>query len=180
MSLANETSQFYDDFHRTAPPEMSATIKKTTAGFIASFDSSKAIQVGDRLQTFKLSDATGNEVTSESLLAKGPLLMSFYRGEWCPFCNLELRALQKHLHEFKAKGVTLVAISPELPDTSLTAIEKNELEYLVLSDVGNKLAKQMGIVVKQPEDMRSVFATAGVDWEKRYGSKSLEIPLPGT
>ena len=180
MSLANELSTFYDNFHKTAPTEMSATIKTTTKNFKETFDPRKAIQVGSTLPTFRLKDATGKEVTSHDLLANDALLISFYRGEWCPFCNIELRALQKHLHDFKAKGVNLVAISPELPDQSLTTTEKNGLEFTVLSDVGNKLARQLGILFAQPDAMRPVFETAGVDWKARYGDDAFEVPVPVT
>lgn len=178
--LNAELSSVYNNFHSTAPPELSSTIKSATQEHKKSFDPSKAIQVGDKLPAFHLKDATGKEVSSDELLAHGPLLISFYRGEWCPFCNLELRALQKHLPEFKAKGVTLVAISPELPDQSLTTVEKNNLEFTVLSDVGNKLAKKLGILFSQPDSMRTVFQMAQVDWKSRYGDDSLEVPVPAT
>jgi peroxiredoxin len=104
------------------PKEASDVILTSTADIKASYDSTTAVQVGQTLPEFTLSDATGKQVSSASLLAKGPLLISFYRGEWCPYCNLELRALQKVLPQFEAKGVTFVAISPELPDTSLSTV----------------------------------------------------------
>lgn len=123
MSLAADLQATFDYFHTgAAPKEVSRTILKVTEDFKATYDPSKATQVGQKLPSFTLPDALGNEVSSSSLLAKGPLLISFYRGEWCPYCNLELRALQKILPQFAEKGVTLVAISPELPDTSLSTV----------------------------------------------------------
>jgi peroxiredoxin len=113
-------------------------------------------------------------------LANGPLLITFYRGSWCPFCNLELNALQKQLDEFKARGVTLVAISPELPDTALSTIEKNDLKFQVLSDVGQKFARQLGIVWKMPDNLRPVFEKIGHDLVKRNGDDSFEVPIPAT
>ena len=107
-------------------------------------------------------------------------MISFYRGEWCPFCSLELRALQKHLSDFQSKGVTLVAITPELPDTSLTTTEKHDLKFPVLSDEGAKYARKLGIVFEQPESMRKVFEPAKIDWNARYGSDSLIVPVPAT
>jgi peroxiredoxin len=181
MSLANELSSFYDDFHSNiAPPEISATIKSATKDHKASFDTSKAIQAGDKLPPFRLKDAKGKEVTSSDLLAQGPVLISFYRGEWCPFCNMALRSLQQHLPAFQAKGVQLVAISPELPDTSLSTTEKHGLEFTVLSDVGNGLARQLGIVFEQPESMRKIFDANGIQWTQRYGDDKLEVPVPAT
>ena len=100
----------------------------------------------------------------KELLAKGPLLISFYRGGWCPYCNLALKALEDSLPAIRAKGVTLVAISPELPNQSLTTQEKDELQFPVLSDVGNNLARKLGIVFLQPESVRPIL--------KAYGGRS--------
>lgn len=74
------------------------------------------------------------------------MLITFYRGEWCPYRNIAPSFLQKHAAEFRAKGVSVVAVSPELPNTSLTTVEKNALAYEVLSDTGNAVARQLGIV----------------------------------
>lgn len=160
--------------------DISKIIKKATSDHYNTFDHSKAVKAGDTLPPFYLLSATGQEVTRDSLLSQGPVLISFYRGEWCPFCNLELRALQKRLPAFTAKGVRLVAISPQLPDSSLTTAEKNELEFDVLSDVGNKLAAQLGILFKQPKEMRTIFEWHGTDWQKEYGDDNLVVPVPAT
>lgn len=130
---------------------MSSVITNAVDNFKNTYDPTKAIQPLDAFPAFQLTDATGNKVTLQDLLAKGSILISFYRGEWCPFCNLELRALQKHLDEFRERGVTLVAVSPELPDQSLSTSEKLELKFPVLSDVDNRLAKQLGLLFAQPE-----------------------------
>lgn len=180
MSLESQLSSVLDDFKQNAPADMMEAIGSAKAGFLASFDRSSAIQVGDTLPEFRLSDAVGKEVTSADLLAQGPLLITFYRGEWCPFCNFAVAALQKHLDEFKARGVTLVAISPELPNHSLTMAEKHALEFPVLSDVGNRFARQLGIVFRQPDTMRPVFEKMGLDLKTRNGDDSLEVPIPAT
>ncbi|RAH72495.1 peroxiredoxin-like family protein [Aspergillus aculeatinus CBS 121060] len=180
MSLQASLQSAYADFQKAAPAPVIDTFNSGVQALQDSFDASKAIQPGQKLPDFTLKDATGNEVTSASLQAKGPLLLSFYRGEWCPFCNLELRALQSRLPEFTAAGVTLAAVSPHLPDTSLSVAEKHALEFPVLSDVGNQLARQLGIVWKQPEAFGPILAGFGVDWENKYGDQSLEVPIPAT
>lgn len=109
-----------------------------------------------------------------------PPRITFYRGTWCPFCNIALAHLQKRLADFSAKGVTLVAISPELPDTSLSESEKQGLTFPVLSDVGNNFARQLGIVWKQPDSLRSVFDKFGNSLKQRNGDESMEIPIPAT
>jgi peroxiredoxin len=162
------------------PTEITGPILKAKSDIVASFDPSKAIQVGSKLPPFTLSDATGKQVSSSDLLSKGPLLINFYRGEWCPYCNLELRALQKHLPEIESKGTTLVAITPELPDTTLSTTEKNELKFTVLSDVGNKFAHELGIVFQQPDELRPVFKQIGNDLAARNGDDTFAVPVPAT
>ncbi|KAL7918283.1 thioredoxin-like protein [Trichoderma austrokoningii] len=123
-------------------------MNESIAGLKATSDINSTIQIGTSLPAFKLPNALGNEV-----------LITFYRGDWCPYCNLALRSLQLHLDAFHAKGVTMGAISPELPNTSLSTTEKNELKFEVLSDVGNKFARQLGIVWDQPRSLGRVFET---------------------
>ncbi|OQD84376.1 hypothetical protein PENANT_c013G05144 [Penicillium antarcticum] len=180
MALTKELSTTYNQFLETAPKEVSSIITDAVGNFKNIYDPARAIQPGGAFPQFQLSGATGNKVSLNDLLAKGPILVSFYRGEWCPFCNLELRALQAHLDDFGKRGVTLVAISPELPDQSLSTSEKLSLKFPVLSDVNNELAKQLGILFAQPEPMRTVFGKFGVDWNKRYGNDQLEAPVPAT
>jgi peroxiredoxin len=106
--------------------------------------------------------------------------ITFYRGGWCPYCNLALRSFQKNLAAIQAAGVTLVAISPEVPDAALTTAEKHELAFPVLSDLGNAFARRLGLVWKQPDAMRPVFAGLGHDMVKFQGDDSLEVPVPAT
>ena len=181
MSLATQLTSVYDNFHdNIAPPETSKLLKDTATDFAASFKSDATIKVGDTIPQFRMSNAVGEEVDSADLLAQSPLLITFYRGEWCPFCNLALAAMQKHVDQFKAKGVTLVAITPELPSQSLTTSEKHSLKFPVLSDVGNKFAKQLGILFPQPDSLRPLFDSFGHDLKTRNGDDSFEVPVPAT
>ncbi|CAM1506040.1 Fc.00g056810.m01.CDS01 [Cosmosporella sp. VM-42] len=180
MSIRNDLGQVFSRFQQTAPEEVKGPIVSAMSGIKATFNHNAVIREGDALPEFKLPNALGQNVSSKELLAKGPVLITFYRGTWCPFCNIALAHLQKHLLEFSAKGVTLVAISPELPDTSLSETEKRGLTFSVLSDVGNGLARKLGIVWKQPDSLRPVFETFGHDLEKRNGDDSLEVPIPAT
>ncbi len=105
-----------------------------------------ALGVGEAVPLFDLPDASGRLVRVSDLLANGPVIVTFYRGGWCPYCNLELRALQARLGDFRALGSALVAVSPELPDRSLTVAEKNALAFPVLSDRGNAVARAFRLV----------------------------------
>src|SRR5260370_24870290 len=97
----------------------------------------RAVGLGETMPRIELPDATGRMVDCGRLLDRGPLVVSFYRGGWCPYCNLELRGLQARLGDLRALGASIVAISPELPDRSLSTAQKNRLEFPVLSDRGN-------------------------------------------
>jgi len=180
MSLSTQLSTVYDNFQKNAPAQFTQSLNSANSDFEATFKPQSTIKVGEKLPTFVLSDALGKQVASDELLKKGPLLISFYRGSWCPFCSLELRALQVNADKFQAKGVTLVAISPELPDTSLSTAEKNELTFPVLSDVGNKFARELGIIFPMPDTVRPTFKALGHDLVARNGDDSFEVPVPAT
>jgi len=140
-----------------------------------------ALNVGQSAPDFTLPDAFGNDVSLKTLLAKGPVAISFYRGEWCPFCNIELRGLQGSLPKMRELAATLIAISPEKPDFGIVATEKNKLTFPVLSDLGNKVARQFGIVFQVGQELRdfskNVFKN---DLALRNGDDSYELPVPAT
>jgi peroxiredoxin len=146
----------------------------------ASGISRRALKAGDRAPDFLLPDARGGHIRLRSLLAKGPVVVSFYRGGWCPYCNLELRALQGALPEMKLLGAELVAISPETPDGTLSTAEKNELTFPVLSDVGSATAKAFGIVFDLAEELRPIYTLFGHALPNRNGDDSWALPIPAT
>jgi len=109
------------------------------------------------------------------------VVVSFYRGEWCPFCNIELRALEEALPKMQALGATLLAISPEKPDHGIVAAEKNKLTFPVLSDSGNKVARQFGIVFQVGQDLKEFSKNVfNNDIALRNGEESYELPVPAT
>ncbi|KAK3693252.1 thioredoxin-like protein [Podospora appendiculata] len=174
MSLESQLSALAEHYSKISPPELGNSIHDIEA----SFDPKQSIQPGDVLPEFSLSDATGKTTSSTELLASGPLLITFYRGGWCPYCNLALGSLQARLGEFQTRGVTLVGISPELPNTSLSVSEKNELQFPVLSDPGNELARKLGLVWTMPGYLRPLFDQFGIDLKSRNGDDSFEVPIP--
>jgi peroxiredoxin len=180
MSIATKLTAIKQSALKKAPPHIIDTLASAISKLEASGLTTSALQVGQQIPEFNLPDATGNIVSSATLLAKGPLLISFYRGGWCPYCNVELRALQRHINEFQRTGVTLVAISPEMPDHSLSTQEKAGLQYPVLSDVGNQLARKFGIVYQLDETLSSIYQKLGVDLEAQNGGKAIELPVPAT
>lgn len=138
-----------------------------------------AVSVGDKLQPFTLRDATGAAVTLDQLVEAGPVVLVFYRGGWCPYCNLALRTYQRELlPELASFGARLVAISPQSPDQSLSTVEKAGLEFLVLSDSGSRVAKSVGIVFQQSDDVLEAQRTLGLDLATVNEEGSTELPRP--
>jgi peroxiredoxin len=110
----------------------------------------------------------------------GPAVVTFYRGGWCPYCNIQLRAYQRALPEIAALGGQIIAISPQLPDGSLSVVEKNALEFDVLSDVGNVVGRSFGLVYALPEELRAAMRLNDKALPAINGDESWELPLPAT
>ena len=140
----------------------------------------RALAAGNDAVDFTLPNARGEQVSSEALRQQGPIVVSFYRGGWCPYCGLELKALQSVNAEIEALGVRLVAISPQVPDESLSTAEKNRLEFEVLSDVDSKVAGQYGLTFSLDEDLRPVYKNWGADVAVVNDDPDCKLPLPAT
>jgi peroxiredoxin len=139
-----------------------------------------ALQVGDRAAGFRLPDARGGEIALDDLLIDGPVVLVFYRGAWCPYCNLQLAAFQSRLAEIRAAGAALVAVSPQTPDQSLTFAEQKALEFPVLSDVGNAVAAQYGLVFTQSEAVTATSRQLGIELADFNGDDSNTLPAAST
>lgn len=138
-----------------------------------------AKSMGDQAPNFTLTNQTGGEVSLEGLLEQGPVVLLWYRGGWCPYCNLTLAAYQERLDDIRAQGATLVALTPELPDRSISTAEKNELDFQVLSDVGNDVARQYGVVFDLTEGVHANYEQA-FGMSEHNGDDSGELPLAAT
>lgn len=136
------------------------------------------LKVGEKAPDFSLSNATGENVSLSDLLKNGKVVLTFYRGTWCPYCNLQLNQYQQILPEIKALGAELVAISPQTPDESLNITEKNELQFEVLSDNGNIVAKKFVTVFKNGDIPVNKMTELGFDFDSHYSDDSRELPVP--
>ena len=180
MSLAAQIATYELQKKANVPSDILTVMDQTTEQLIATHIKENALRVGDTVTDFSLTDQHGRVIRLADLLSSGPVIISFYRGGWCPYCNLELKALNALLPDFNALQAQLVAISPQLPDASLTTAEKNALEYSVLSDVGNQVAAQFGLVFTLDERLKPIYAQFGLDIPKANGDDSFQLPLPAT
>ncbi|WP_018969887.1 peroxiredoxin-like family protein [Rubritalea marina] len=168
-------------FESKAPKE---TITEYDKGIQAVQDSGVlegALNVGDSAPDFTLSNAIGEKVTLSTLLKDGPVVLTWYRGSWCPYCNIALRSYQENLPKFKALGAQFVALSPELPDKSLPTSQKHALEFEVLTDLNNQVAKQFNIVFEMtPWLAKAMDNFAGLDGYNGKGYDTQTLPLSAT
>lgn len=140
-----------------------------------------AIKIGQKAPSFELPNAEGKSISLDTLLDNGPLVVTFYRGDWCPYCNLQLRALQAKLGEIQALGATLIAISPQVPDGSLTKNEISEMEFTVLSDQDAKVASHYGVAWEVPEFLlEHMRVDRELDLEKINNGNANILPIPAT
>jgi len=180
-TLSEQFEEYRAGWMQRVPAERRAMMERHIAHLAATGAARNARQVGDQAPAIVLPDAHGKTFDTAQLLAKGPLVVTFYRGGWCPYCNLELKAYQAVLPRIKAAGATLVAISPEKPDDSLTTSEKNELAFPVLSDVGQKVGKAFGLVYTFTDELRAVYDGFKLDIPEKNGAPGeWALPLSAT
>jgi peroxiredoxin len=161
MSLREQLAEYRADWRKRVPADRQAIMERHIEQLRTGVIARTMLKVGDRAPEFMLRNAKGEIVDIGALRKKGPVIVTFYRGGWCPYCNLELKAFQEILPEIKAAGAWLVAISPEKPDDTLSTAEKNSLAFEVLSDVGQKVGRAFGLVYQFTEELRSAYRGFG-------------------
>ena len=178
--LKDQLEETVQAFMASLPEDEARITAKSFETLQASDTADGAINTGDTTPDFELPNATGGTVRLYDVLNKGPVILNFYRGGWCPFCNLELQALQSRLEEINTLGATLIGISPETPDHSLTTAEKHQLGFDVLSDIGNNTARDFGLIFTVYEEMRPLYLKWELDVPSFNGVNSWELPVPAT
>ncbi|MFM0162514.1 peroxiredoxin-like family protein [Paraburkholderia sediminicola] len=183
MSLQDELDAFKADFKAGnapyfAPPEIHPVMERATAELIASGQADRALKAGAKAPAFTLADPDGTPVSSTELLEKGLLVISFYRGVWCPYCNMELQALEETLSEFEAAGATLVAISPQNPVNSRKSVRQNKLTFPILSDARNDVAAAFGLRFALPDYLVALYKNLKNDLPAFNGDPSWTLPMP--
>ncbi len=180
MSLKEKLDSLTEENKSRIPAQAAAVMKDAHEELMRSGIQTRALKPGDPAKDFSLPNAHGKPVSLTSLLRDGPVVITFYRGAWCPYCNLTLKALQEALPEIEEARGKLVAISPQNPDASLSTVEKNELRFEVLSDSGNKVAKSYGIAFALQKGVSEIYKSFGIDLQKSNGTAEEELPLAAT
>jgi peroxiredoxin len=161
------------------PAEVLEVFDRSVEDFLAEGVPAEVVKPGDRLESFILDDATGTAVSLDRLVEAGPAVIVFYRGGWCPYCNIALRTYQRELlPELGAFGARLAAISPQSPDQSLSTAEKAELAFTVLSDPGSRVARSIGIAFQQADEVLAAQRQLGLDIAQANAEGSTQLPRP--
>lgn len=162
------------------PPDKLAVFNQDATQLGQRYPTPLKLHAGDKAPLFTLPNARGEPVKIEDVLKGGPVVLTFYRGVWCPYCNLQLKQYQSILPQIKQSGANLLAISPMNPDNSAQMVQTNELGFDVLSDVGNNVARRYTTVFKNPPSSIQAMADLGYDFHSFYGDSSAELPVPAT
>ena len=179
-TLAEQTQETMEAFIGGLPEDVQQLVGGVFERLMNSNFTDHAKGVGDNAPEFALPNVQGGTTSLSELLERGPVVLSFYRGGWCPFCNLEFKALHDKLPEMQTLGATLVGISPETLAVSQQTVKDHQLEFEVLSDEGNRVARDYGLVMVVDEAIRPHYEQWGIDLPAANGDESFELPVPAT
>ncbi len=180
MKLTASLKELADNSIKRHPGAAQDIMRKAIEDLEATDILKHAVKTGDKFPDFTLPNAQGKTITLSKQLQKGKVVITFYRGGWCPYCNLELKAFQEVLPQIKEKGATLIAITPETPDNSLSTKEKNQLDFEVLTSENNELARSLNLVFKLPEALAELYGNFGIDLLESQGNDANELPIAAT
>ncbi|HSA93227.1 MAG TPA: peroxiredoxin-like family protein [Terriglobales bacterium] len=177
-SLQETLEALRDRVHSMIPAATVAVHDRAAEELRRSGIAERILAAGSKAPAFELPDKDGKMVRSEDLLARGRLVVKFFRGRWCPYCIAELEAYNELLQEIEAAGATLVAASPQTVRQTFFLADQHQLRFPLLSDAGNAVARQFGLVYRLPEDLKAVFQRAFINLVHSNGDSSWELPLP--
>jgi len=162
------------------PAETLATMARSTEELKASGIEDRALHAGDTMPDFELPNQHGEPRRLSDYLADSPVVLNVYRGGWCPYCNMEMKALHDALPEIEARGARLIGMAPETPDKAQSTAERHDIAIDILSDEGNRVAERLGLVFELPQALRPIYEQIGVDLEDYNGDDSFKLPVPAT
>jgi peroxiredoxin len=183
MRLQDRLDAMREDFENGRFPlvptsDQLDTMQRATRLLVDSGQADYALKAGDTAPEFTLHDADGNSVSSRAFLVRGPLIATFYRGVWCPYCNYDLQALEDIRPEIEARGASLVALSPQTPANSRKSQRDNKLVFPILSDAGTAVAAAFGLRIALPADLIEVYRQFGNDLPRINDDPAWVLPMP--
>ncbi len=180
MTLKNPLADIMAAIRAATPAWFGKENDRLVQGLINAGAADGALKADDCIPDFLLPNAEGQLISSTQLLANGPLVLSFYRGVWCPYCSEELNALADATPRLKAAGATVAAITPEVGGVALRTKKERNLQFEILCDVDNGVAMESGLMFRIPEDIQVSYLKFNVNMPKIYGNDGWMIPIPAT
>ena len=180
MTLSAQLEELTTKLRAMVPADRLAVVDKTIAELVGKGVAGQALKAGNAAPGFELHDGDGMLWRSEDLLRNGRLVIVFYRGRWCAYCNTQLAALQEIHSQIAAAGASLVAISPQTQKHSYLTRDMHKLGFPILSDAGNAVAKNFGLVYRVPADLQKIYESIMTKLPGYNGDQSWELPLAAT
>lgn len=177
-TLAKQLEYLNQELSSQLPHEILNVFRQSIEDLKTKRIEENSIRIGDQMPEFSLLNALGKIISSEEILKDGKVILAFYRGSWCPYCNLELKFLQDNLSLIKDKGAHLIAVSPQSPDHSLSITEKNNLEFEVLTDIDNRFAKKLGITYQLQDFVIPYYNALGIHLSDFNKNNDNNLPVP--
>jgi len=179
-ALKDEIDAYNAAKQKKVPAEILTIMAEATEELKRSGIEDRALKTGDTMPDFELPNQHGERRRLSDYLAESPVVLNIYRGGWCPYCNMEMKALHDALPEIESRGARLVGMSPETPDKAMSTAERHEIAIDILSDAGNKVSEQIGLVFELPQALRPIYEKFGTDLAAYNGDDSFKLPVPAT
>ena len=180
LALKDQLQMMQEASRSKMPPEKLKIMEGALADLKRAKIEQKAIKVGEKLPDATLKNAHGKDIKLSDLRKGGPIVVTFYRGSWCPYCNAQLSNYQQNLSELQKRGAQLVAITPEKPNLTALMEENKKLQFEILNDKDNKYATKLGLVFEVSKDVKDLYQKFGIDLEKSQGNSDWKLPIPAT
>ena len=178
--LQQQIDEFIAEGASWLPSDLQRDLMRPIRQLVTSGEASNALKEGVQAPDFTLPDTRGNAVSLSHLLSQGPVVVTFFRGQWCPYCHLALRAYQQAVPQLQAGRATLVAISPQTQDHNKALAEKLALTFALLSDEGNQVARAYGLVFTIDKVLRRAHLRVGADLPVFNGTDAWDLPMAAT
>lgn len=178
--LTDSLDAYFSKSRAQLPPEVAGAMQEATEQLKASGIEAQAIGQGDLMPDFELPDQHGRVRRLYDYLKDSVLVLNVYRGGWCPYCNLEMKALHDALPQIEAHGARLVGMAPETAEKARTTLDNSGMNIDILGDEGNSISERLGLVFELPEVLRPIYQSFGIDIPGYNGDSSFKLPLPAT